>query len=336
MTDILLETAVFGAKALIVVVSALCVMFAAAVLARRGGRDEPADRGRVVVTDLGRRYRAMADAVRRTLLDDKEWKALTKRRKKEAAEADGRPTVFVLDFDGDIAANGVGALRRLVTTVLQIAMGEDEVVVRLRSPGGLVPGYGLAASQLSRLREAEIPVTVCVDVVAASGGYMMAVVSDRLLAAPFAIIGSIGVFVPVPNIHRLLREHGVDYDEITSGRYMRTVGLLGEITDEGRQKTQEQADETHQLFKDHVALHRPDLDIDSVATGEFWYGTQALALGLVDEVSTSDDHLVRRVEDARLLHLRYERADNLARRVLGWWSRASALRGALPRLPRAS
>ncbi len=232
--------------------------------------------------------------------------------------------VFVLDFRGDVLATGTEALREEVTVILGVAQKGDEVVLRLESTGGAVHGYGLAASQLARLRTKGVPLTVCVDKVAASGGYMMACVGERVLAAPFAVLGSIGVVAPVPNLHRLLEKHGVDYENVTAGRYKRTVSLLGPITEEGKAKLQDQIDETHSLFKRFVAEMRPALDIEAVATGEHWYGTRAVELGLVDGISTSDDYLLSKVDSARVFEVFCERprsvrerAASLARAVLG-------------------
>lgn len=238
--------------------------------------------------------------------------------------------VFVLDFKGDVLATQTDSLREEVTVVLGIARTGDEVVLRLESTGGAVHGYGLAASQLARLRAKDIPVTVCVDKVAASGGYMMACVGARVLAAPFAIIGSIGVVAAVPNVHRLLERHGVDYEDVTAGRFKRTVTLLGRITEEGRAKLKEQIEDTHDLFKQFVSEMRPKLDIEAVATGEHWYGRKALELGLVDALATSDDYLLEKAQSARIFEVLCERprsvrerAASMAQSVLGWLSTAS-------------
>ena len=211
----------------------------------------------------------------------------------------------MLDFEGDIRATAVASLRQEISAILTMAGGGDEVVVRLESGGGVVHGYGLAASQLQRIRERKIPLTVTVDKVAASGGYMMACVADRLIAAPFAIIGSIGVLAQLPNLHRLLQKHEVDFEQLYAGEYKRTLTLFGENTDKAREKMQQELEETHGLFKDYVKAQRPRLDIDKVATGEHWLGTRALELGLVDRLQTSDDYLMAARRDAQLILLNY-------------------------------
>ena len=216
-----------------------------------------------------------------------------------------RPRVFVLDFHGDIKASEVTALRECITAVLLVATDADRVLLRLENPGGMVAEHGLAASQLARLRERKIPLTVAVDKVAASGGYLMACVADRILAAPFAVLGSIGVVAQLPNFHRVLERHGVDFELHTAGDYKRTLTLFGENTDAGRDKLREQLEETHRLFKDYIAEYRPALDLPRVATGEYWHGRQALELGLVDAIQTSDDYLLEVRADADLLQLKY-------------------------------
>ena len=189
------------------------------------------------------------------------------------------------------------------------------MLLKLESPGGVVHGYGLAASQLQRLKAKNIPLTVAVDKVAASGGYMMACVADKIVSAPFAVIGSIGVVAQVPNIHRLLKKHDIDVDVMTAGEYKRTVTLVGENTEKGKQKFQQELEETHDLFKQFVTQHRPQLDIEKIATGEHWFGQQALALNLVDEIATSDDLLVKAVEDKEIIELKYKEKKNLTQRI---------------------
>ncbi|WP_111854428.1 protease SohB [Acinetobacter oleivorans] len=201
--------------------------------------------------------------------------------------------IFVLDFKGDIQASAVENLREEITLILATAKaGRDRVVVRLESPGGMVHGYGLAAAQLVRLRDAGFHLTICVDKVAASGGYMMACIANEIIAAPFAIVGSIGVVAQVPNFNRLLKQHNVDFELYTAGQYKRTVTMFGENTPEGKAKFEEELQQTHVLFKHFVEKYRPQLNVDKVATGEHWYGEDALELNLVDKLQTSDEYLL--------------------------------------------
>ncbi|MGL4602187.1 MAG: protease SohB [Plesiomonas sp.] len=216
-----------------------------------------------------------------------------------------KPCVYVLNFKGSMDAHEVASLREEVTAVLAIATEKDEVLLRLESPGGVVHGYGLASSQLARIKAKGIKLTVTVDKVAASGGYMMACVADHIVSAPFAIIGSIGVVAQIPNIHRLLKKNDIDIELMTAGEYKRTLTMLGENTDKGREKFRQDLEDTHQLFKNFVAQHRPSLNIDHVATGEHWFGEQALALGLVDEIAASDDILLREMAEKDVLEVRY-------------------------------
>lgn len=232
-------------------------------------------------------------------------KAATKAAKKGREEESVRKRVFVLDFDGDLQANQVNNLRNEVTAVLTNASPHDEVLMRLESPGGLVHGYGLAASQLDRIRKHGVPLVVAVDKVAASGGYLMAVVADRILAAPFAVLGSIGVVAQVPNVHRLLKRHDVDVEVLTAGKYKRTLTVLGENTEEGRQKFQEELEEVHDQFQEFVGEHRPQVDLSVVATGETWHGRRAVALKLADEICTSDEYLLSASESADIYEVQW-------------------------------
>ncbi|MEG5548211.1 protease SohB [Enterobacter wuhouensis] len=277
-------------------------------------------RGELRITRLSEQYKEMQEEMSLALLDSHQQKLWVKAQKKQhkqeakaakakakanAPQDEAKPRVYVLDFKGSMDAHEVSSLREEVTAVLAVAKPQDQVVVRLESPGGVVHGYGLAASQLQRLREKQIPLTVAVDKVAASGGYMMACVADKIVAAPFSIIGSIGVVAQIPNFNRFLKNKEIDIELHTAGQYKRTLTLLGENTEEGRQKFREDLNETHHLFKDFVHRMRPTLDIEQVATGEHWYGTQAQDRGLVDEVGTSDDLLLSLMEGRELIGVRF-------------------------------
>ncbi len=233
----------------------------------------------------------------------------------EKPEEEQKARLFLLSFEGDVHAHGVESLRKEISAILSIAKPQDEVLLKLESPGGVVHGYGLAASQLKRLREREIPLTIAVDKVAASGGYMMACLANKIVAAPFAVIGSVGVVAEVPNIHRLLKKHDIDVDVMTAGEYKRTVTLMGENTEKGKQKFQQELEATHQLFKDFVKTNRPQLDIEKVATGEHWYGQQALELHLIDEISTSDDLLLAAVKEKEVIEIKFKEKKKLAQRI---------------------
>ncbi len=238
------------------------------------------------------------------------------RRAKKRHQGEGRlPRLFVLDFDGDLRASAVDALREEVSAILTSAKRDDEVLLRLESPGGMVPGYGLAASQLARLRDKGIRLTISVDRVAASGGYLMACVADRVVAAPFAIIGSIGVVGQLPNFHGLLKRHDIDFELHTAGEHKRDLTVFGRNTDEGRAKFRESLQEVHDLFKHHIARYRPKLDLEKVATGEHWLGEKALELGLIDDLGTSDDLLLERRERMELIALTWHPAPSLKRRL---------------------
>ncbi|NBI43588.1 protease SohB [[Haemophilus] felis] len=233
----------------------------------------------------------------------------------EGQEVDRKARLYVLSFNGDINASDTASLREEINAIVSVATPQDEVLLCLESPGGVVHGYGLAASQLARLKQRGIKLTVAVDKVAASGGYMMACVADKIVAAPFAILGSIGVVAQVPNIHRLLKKHDVDVDVMTAGEYKRTVTLLGENTEKGKQKFQQELDETHGLFKQFVAQYRPHLVLDKVATGEHWFGQQALDLHLIDEIATSDEVILSELQKKDVLMVKYHFKKSLLKKM---------------------
>ena len=305
-------------------------------------------RGELRITRLSEQYTEMQEEMSVALLDahqQKLWhKAQKKKHKQEAKAAKAKaklntpqdkvtPRVYVLDFKGSMDAHEVSSLREEITAVLAAAKARDQVVIRLESPGGVVHGYGLAASQLQRLRDKQIPLTVAVDKVAASGGYMMACVANRIVCAPFAILGSIGVVAQIPNLHRFLKNKDIDIELHTAGQYKRTLTMLGENTEEGRQKFREDLNDTHRLFKDFVHQMRPELDIEQVATGEHWYGVQALEKGLVDAVETSDELLLGLMDKHEVIGVRYQQrkkmldrftgsaAESADKLLLRWWQR---------------
>lgn len=319
----LAEYGLFFAKIATVVLAIIGVLLAMVGIAMRN-KHAPAEQ--IDVKRINDRYRDMADAVEFATLSPaqakKKQKAAKKQRKAETKaekndDAEPRKRVFVLNFNGDIRASEVMLLREEITAILLGCREGDEVVLRLESAGGMVHAYGLAASQVMRLREAGIHVTVAVDKVAASGGYLMACVANKILAAPFAIIGSIGVVAEIPNFNRLLKKHDIDYEQIAAGEYKRTVTMLGETTDKARAKVKDEVEQTHSLFKDFVKDKRPIVDLEAVATGEHWLGTQAHALQLVDELRTSDDYLMSLRELADIFEVEYSIKRKVLDRISG-------------------
>jgi serine protease SohB len=312
-----LDIAAFAMKA-ILVVAAIGGLIALVV---RLTRAETQGGGQIKVRSLDERYDALRDALHDEILDRKARKAFAKARKKEAKEAAKARAlgkrIYVLAFKGDLRASAVRRLATEIDAVLTAARPElDEVVLRIQSPGGTVTGYGLAAAQLMRLRERKIRVTASVDEVAASGGYLMACAADKIVAAPFAMIGSIGVVAQVPNLHRLLKKNDVDYEEMTAGEFKRSVSVLGEITPAGREHFRDKLDATHEAFKAFLRQRRPSLDIVKVANGDVWLASEALGLGLVDGLSTGDDLLFRARSEARLFEVAAEEPWSLLRQML--------------------
>lgn len=320
--EFLSEYGLFLAKSLTVIITVAVIVGILASLGQRGKKHE---KGHIEVVSLNETIATMSDALADVVVSADTRKAALKAEKKthkaeqkaekKALKSGSEPAVkkrvFVLDFHGDLRASAVDSLREEITTVLAQASSDDEVVVRLESGGGMVPGYGLAASQLDRIKKKSIPLTVCIDKVAASGGYMMACVADQILAAPFAVIGSIGVVAQIPNVHRLLKKHDVDIELMTAGKYKRTLTMLGENTDEGREKFREELEDTHALFKAFVGEHRPGLDIEEIATGEVWYGAPAIKKGLVDDTKTSDEYLTGQLDSADVYTVTYAHKKSL-------------------------
>jgi len=322
LTQALIDYALFAAKSFTVIVFFGMVLLLLVRARQHSGVAGNGDGGRLEVISLNDRYADMVDAIKGATLPPKVYKKAAKAERKAdkqrmKAEETALKRLFVIDFHGDIMASEVGGLREMVSALLIEAGADDEVLVRIENAGGAVHEHGLAASQLLRLRKRGIALTVAVDKVAASGGYLMACVADRIIAAPFAVIGSIGVLAELPNFHRLLERNGVDFELHTAGEHKRTLTLFGENTDEGRTKLQEQLEETHQLFKAFIREYRTDLDVDAVATGEYWHGERALALGLVDELKTSDDYLLGARDNAELFKLRYKARKRPLERLLG-------------------
>ena len=341
--EFLYEYGLFLLKAITIVISIVMVIVLAVSAA---SKTKGQSKGHLVIENISDDMEEQLHEMKRALLNDDEVKAFDKAFKKEqkikskaekkqsdkkqsskeesstdnetnqnADKDDEKSKLFVLNFNGDIHASQVDSLREEISAVISIADEKDKVLINLESPGGVVHGYGLAASQISRLKSANIHTTVAVDKVAASGGYMMACVADKIISAPFAIIGSIGVVAQLPNINKLLKKNDIDIEQHTAGNFKRTLTMLGENTEEGRNKFKQELEETHVLFKEFVSEYRSDLDIEKVATGEHWYGKQALELNLVDEIKTSDDFILESLKDNTLYKIEYKVKAKLAEKL---------------------
>ncbi len=333
-----MEYGLFFAKIVTFLVAVVILLVVVKGLSRRGEHKK----GSLEITDLKEHYADMQSEMESHLFESSWLKARHKSEKKtEKAEnkvkkaevkvaaksgnlVESRASrLFVLDFHGSIDAKEVASLREEVTAILSVAKEGDEVLLRLETGGGMVHGYGLASSQLDRLKKAGIKLTISVDKVAASGGYMMACVADRIVSAPFAIVGSIGVIAQLPNFHKLLKKNDIEFEQITAGEFKRTLTMFGENSEKARDKFKEEIEATHGLFKDFIADHRPELDLDKVATGEHWFGQQALSLGLVDEISTSDDLIREACQQGEVLQVRYVRRKNLTQKLAGTGAEAA-------------
>jgi serine protease SohB len=315
MTEFFADYGLFLLKAVTVAGALVFVIAAAVAASRKAGSQEGLE-----VESLNKKFRSRAQALQKAVLGKGRWKALAKadkaRDKAAAKSHTGRPRTFVIDFKGDLKASAVQSLREEVSAILAVAGEHDQVVVRLENYGGVVHEHGLGASQLARIRDRNISLTVTVDKVAASGGYLMACVANRIVAAPFAILGSIGVIAQLPNFNRMLDSHGIDFEQITAGQYKRNVTMFGKNTDDDRAKLKEELEDVHTLFKAAVSTYRPDLDLEKVATGEHWYGTRALELGLADELRTSDALLAELATERDLYSVCYKVKKPLQKRLM--------------------
>ncbi len=330
--EFLLDYGLFLAKIATIVVAIIAIIVIAKGVSGKGA----GAKGELEIVDLTEKHKQTVEQLEHHLHDDafikardkaekksekEQVKSREKEIKKAAKEGDldskREPHLFVLDFNGSIDAKEVASLREEVTAILAVAREGDEVLLRLETGGGMVHGYGLASSQLDRIKSAGLPLTIAVDKVAASGGYMMACIADKIVSAPFAIVGSIGVIAQLPNFNKLLKKHDIEFEQLTAGEYKRTLTMFGENSDKAREKFKQELEETHGLFKDFIRDHRPDLNLDKVATGEHWFGTQAKELGLVDEISTSDDLVVAACKDKTVLSIRYVQKKKLTDKLAG-------------------
>lgn len=322
--EFIYEYGLFLAQAVTFVAAALILIAGVVSIGQKQKSDQ--QEGHIEIRNLNEKYEQIGEAIQDVVSDPnllkdqhkqqkkddkKKAKVAKKERKsKTTTVTERRKRLYVLSFDGDIKASAAENLREEISAVLPQAEAQDEVLIKLESPGGMVHSYGLASSQLQRITDAGIPLTVVVDKVAASGGYMMACVADKILAAPFAVIGSIGVLAQLPNFHRLLKKNDIDFELLTAGEYKRTLTMFGENTDKGREKFVEELEKTHVLFKDFVGSNRPSLDIAKVATGEVWYGQQALDVGLIDGLQTSDAFVQQQLKDCDVYEVKFVHKKN--------------------------
>lgn len=329
MGDFLLEYGLFAAKALTIIIGILVIVafFIAMVVSKKKHKEE----NYIEIENINNKLEDLQENLESEILDKADYKKLQKSRKKEKKlkekakkkleknSIDLQETVtsriFVLTFNGDLNASETDNLREEITAILTIATENDEVLVKLESNGGIVHNYGFAAAQLQRIRQHNVNLVISVDLVAASGGYMMACVANKIIAAPFAIVGSIGVLAQLPNFNKLLQKHDIDIEHHTSGEYKTTLTMLGKNTEKGREKFITELEDTHTLFKEFVKHNRPMLDLKKIATGEYWYGLQALDLKLIDDIKTSDDYLIEKSKDHDIYAIEYKIHESLKEKI---------------------
>ena len=305
----------FLAKALTILIFLILVINAIA------GTKKTKPKGFIQVKSLNNKFDDIERNLKKDLLDKKSFKLFLKQQKSK--KQNNSKKLFILDFVGNIKASEVESLREEITAIILASeSSNDEVLIRLENAGGTVHEHGLAASQILRLKKNKIKVTISVDKVAASGGYMMACTGNKILAAPFSIIGSIGVIAQIPNLNRLLKEKGVDFEQHTAGKYKRTVTMFGKTTDQDRKKLKDQLENIHTLFKNFISKERPKVDIENVATGEYWFGSDAIKLKLVDEIITSDEYILLKKNDYDLINIKYNFPKTFGEKISSLSSRA--------------
>lgn len=318
--EFFIDYGLFLAKIITVVIA---IVFILGAIVAQGAKSKGSGNanGSITVTNINEQFEEYERNIQHAICSDDEFKKQEKQIKKADKAAkknhdkDKRSRIFMVNFEGDVKASAVEELRAEISAILTAARKEDEIVINIESPGGMVHTYGLAASQLQRLRDADLQLTVCVDKVAASGGYLMACVANKIVAAPFSIIGSIGVLAQIPNFNRVLKKFDVDYEVMTAGEHKAPITMFGEITDKGRGKLREELEDTHVLFKSFITDHRPQVDIDKVATGEVWYGQRAIHHHLVDEISTSDSYLMAQRKSKDIYLVSYEEKKSLPEKL---------------------
>ena len=314
--ELLSNYGLFLLKTLTVVISIVLIL--SFIMSTRNNKAE----GDITIKNINEEFSLLEENIKKNLLGKSEFKKFIKLRKKNKKSNGKR--LFVLDFKGNIKASEIVSLRREISGIILSYQKSDEVLLRLENSGGTVHEHGLAAAQLKRLKDKNIPLTICVDKVAASGGYMMACVANKIIASPFAIIGSIGVLAQVPNFNKLLKNKGIDFEQHTAGNYKRTVTMFGENTDKDREKLVEQLQDIHILFKDFITTNRKNIDIDKVATGEYWYGPKALELNLIDGIMTSDEYILSMINEFEIFHIQYKKLKTLSDKISKISSSASS------------
>ncbi len=231
------------------------------------------------------------------------------------------PRLAVLRFQGlrDLNASGDQRLSEAIDEVLVNRDHFEEAVVIIDSPGGTTHGYGHAYALLERLSASGLKVTACIDRIGASGGYLMALPADRILAGPFAIVGSVGVVAGIPNVKRLLEEKGVSYRLFVAGDKKRVVHFADDDGPEVREYMDEKLAGIHTQFLQAVEKHRGDrVKLDEVRSGDHWSAEESVekGLGLVDELQTSAEYLLERNREVALVMI--ERRVDITERFAGY------------------
>lgn len=200
----------------------------------------------------------------------------------DETQAWGKTELGVVKVQGMLTESG-----DLVDWIQELSDDEDikGVVLRINSPGGLIAPAQEVYQAIERLGQKK-PVVASMSTIAASGGYYVACAAESIIANPGSLTGSIGVKAQVPNFQELMRKLGVEQETIVSGDLKDAGSPTKEMTPKEREYFQEIVDELSGQFIQVVAQSR-DLELQEVqelADGRAFTGTQALDEGLVDEL----------------------------------------------------
>jgi len=189
--------------------------------------------------------------------------------------------------------------------VLRRARADESVkavVLRVDSPGGSAFASEIIRNEVEALQEAGIPVVASMSSVAASGGYWISMAADRIYASPSTITGSIGIFGMFPTFQRSLDSVGISTDGVGTSKWAGELRFDRPMSDDARQLVQAMIEQGYEDFISKVAMHRnmDQAEVDRVAQGQVWTGTDALDHGLIDALGGLEDAIAAAAELAEL------------------------------------
>ncbi|CAB3976441.1 protease SohB [Candidatus Azoamicus ciliaticola] len=308
MANILTDYTIFFLKIITIIILLLLTIITCLIIIKNK------DNKYIEIKNINKKYITLKKMFLSEILKKTEKKNIIKNINKEEKIIKTK-NLFILNFNGDINASDINNLKDILSILILNKKYVDEVLIKLTSNGGIVTNYGLAATQLKRLKNENINLTISIDTIAASGGYMMACVANKIIASHFSIIGSIGVLGIIPNINKMLNKNNIEIEYHTSGKYKKTLSVIGENTEIGRKKFIESLENTHFLFKNFVKENRSQINIDEIATGEYWYGIDALKLNLIDKIQTSDEYIMENLNNTKIYEIKLNEKTNIKNKI---------------------